>query len=185
MSIGTLALLQLSLMVAVNAQKPIDEQLFIRDGERPPSTAAEMANAAVAVVVAKHTGNARLVETLIPGGPTLLSTAHAFELVEIIKYDSLLPPFGKPFDIIVPGGDKELPTRILRSKMAETEAINRHGTYVIFLRWNEVANKMELAWDHAGLQEVTTNTVRSASRSHSRHSGKTKDAFLEELRASQ
>jgi hypothetical protein len=181
------ALAVLASAVGVAAQKPVRELPIFINGPLPPASPAEMIRAADAVIVARYTGTNRLVARGTRGASKAVdSTDYAFEILEVLKFDPLLPPGVEPqIDIRLEGGDRELPTRIERTAIAHTEPLIPHHRYAVFLSRNTVRDELYLAWAGASLYDITSDTVRSLDRERRRQEGMPVAEFLDALRAAQ
>jgi hypothetical protein len=149
-------------------------------GQPPPPTVQEMVDFADAVVVAHHTGATEVRQSATSvAGYTLVSTSHTFRVIEIVKFNAMLPAVGATFPVVTPGGNRNRGTHVERTRVGETEPMNLQGTYVVFLSGK---SKLQLLWSHGGLLEITSGFVKSGSLDVARHNGKPADAFLAELR---
>jgi hypothetical protein len=163
---------------AADLQKPVREEVAYVDHAPAPETVPEMVSAAAAVVVAEYTGQSRLIEE---NAAHPIMTSYTFRLVETIKRHGALPLDGDEMEVELHGGDKEHATYIERTRVAETRALQKNHTYVLFFAWNLIQNKLQLAWGPS-LYDVAEGYVRSVNARALQHDGKTSAAFLAELR---
>jgi hypothetical protein len=162
-------------------QKPVREEVAYVDHAPAPRTVPEMVSAAAAVVVAEYTGRSRLIEE---NAAHPIMTSYTFRLVETVKRHGALPLDGDEMEVELHGGDKEHATYIERTRVAETRALKKNHTYVLFFAWNLIQNKLQLAWGPS-LYDVAEGYVRSVDVLTLEHDGKTAAAFLAELRTAQ
>jgi hypothetical protein len=158
-------------------QKPVREEVAYLDHAPAPKTAPEMVSLA-AVVVAEYTGRSRLIEETAAHP---IMTSYTFRLVETIKRHGALPLDGDDMEVELHGGDKAHATYIERTRVAETRALKKNHTYVLFFAWNLSQNKLVLAWGPS-IYDVAEGYVRSVNARALQHDGKTSAAFLAELR---
>jgi len=167
----------------VAAQKPMIEQSVFNDHAMPPSSPIEMARAVDAIVLGKYTGETRLIEHSFSARDVLRSTAHIFEVIDVIKAAPFLPNVGDRFEVVLIGGYKEFPKHVLHAKLADADELQAEATYAIFLRWNQRRNEFRLAWEQDGLYNVTNATVRGVGRGRPQQDRQSVPAFLNALRA--
>jgi hypothetical protein len=163
---------------AGDLQKPVMEEVAYVDHAPAPETVPEMVSAAAAVVVAEYRGQSRLIEE---NAAHPIMTSYTFRLVETIKRHGALPLDGDDMEVELHGGDKEHATYIERTRVAETRALKKNHTYVLFFAWNLSQNKLVLAWGPS-IYDVAEGYVRSVNARALQHDGKTSAAFLAELR---
>ena len=163
---------------AADLQKPVREEVAYVDHAPAPETVPEMVSAAAAVVVAEYTGQSRLIEE---NAAHPIMTSYTFRLVETIKRQGALPLDGDEMEVELHGGDKEQATYIERTRVADTRALKKNHTYVLFFAWNLIQNKLQLAWGPS-LYDVAEGYVRSVNARALQHDGNTSAAFLAELR---
>jgi hypothetical protein len=167
-----------STLHAAVMQKPVREEVAYVDHAPPPKTVPEMVSGAAAVVIAEYTGRSRLIEE---NAAHPIMTSYTFRLVETVKRHGALPLDGDEMEVELHGGDKEHATYIERTRMAETRALKKNHTYVLFFAWNLIQNKLQLAWGPS-LYDVAEGYVRSVDVLTLEHDGTSAAAFLAELR---
>ena len=147
------------------------------DRAPPPRTLPAMVSTAAAVVTAEYTGRSRLIED--EARP--ISTSYRFRVVETVKRHAALPFDGQEVEVELHGGDKEHATYIERTRVADTRALERNHTYVLFLVWNPTQKKLQLGWGPS-IYDVSGGYVRSVDTRELQHDGKAAGTFLAELR---
>ena len=169
----------------LHAQKPVIESPLRTSPIRPPATAPEMVASADAVIVAQWTGQARAGERTSPDGLLLPTrTFYTFRVEEVIKNHPSLPPLGQEIEFWLPGGDRELPTRIERVRDPKTGDLRPSGRYVLFADHSVRTGELYLAWGPLGVYEITNGRVAALRLDWPRHDGKDAGAFLREIRPS-
>jgi hypothetical protein len=171
--------------VAQVREKPVQEEVVDVSYRRPPETAREMVSRAAAVVVAEWGGQSRLVESGVSGAgiPLPKMTAYTFRILEIVKLDPLLPSVGDSIDFTVIGGEKELPTRVERTKNRDALDFVPHHRYVIFIGRDSNTSELYLMWGLLGVYDITSRTVTSLSPAWRRHDGTDATSFVSEVKA--
>jgi hypothetical protein len=165
------------------ARKPIRETVVYWDTSPPPPSLKAMVDEAAAVVVGRHVGHPRLIETVIPGDTRAdRSTAYEFQLTEVIKADPLLPEAGEVLSLVLPGGDKEYSDRISRLRIAESTPLRSGTSYVIFLARNKVRPELYPAWGIGSFFDLSNERVSSLDGVQRRHNDKARAEFIGELR---
>ena len=164
--------------------KPIRERTIHVDTTPPPSSLNDMVDEAAAIVVSRYDGQSRLVETVLdPKLPPHRATAYAFRILEVIKSDPLLPGVGGVFSVELPGGDKELPDRIDRSRIADSSPIYDGRDYIIFLRRNTVRPELHPAWGMSSFFDISRDRVAALNWQRRFYNDRSPAAFKAELRS--
>jgi hypothetical protein len=159
-------------------RKPIKDRVVHVDTSRPPSTGAALARESAAVVVARYAGQSRLVDESA-NGP--MRTFYTFEIEEIVKHSAYL--LSDRLEIALHGGEKEFPTHIERTLIDGAEPIKKNHSYIIFLALNLTTNRLYVAYETAGLYDITGGRISAVQHSRARDNGKAVSRFIDELRA--
>ena len=146
--------------LALGAQKPLETRLFAVNSQPPPGTLAEMIAACDAVVIARPTGQTRLRDW---GPDSLVETVYSFRIDETIKFSPVIPAVGDTIDIEVFGGQKELPSRIVRHQVSGYGAVRGNGRYLIFVKWvqNTAGERLVPCYSAAGIIDITGQRAKS------------------------
>jgi hypothetical protein len=88
------------------------------------------------------------------------------------------------FEIALPAGDREFSDRIERLNIAGSERLHSGRRYVVFLKVNRFTNKLYVAYNTAGIYDVTGSTAHAVDKSRTDDNHKAVSVFLNEIRKS-
>jgi hypothetical protein len=162
------------------AEKPThDVYMTIRPPSVPP-TLGGMTDMANSVVVAKYRGEGRLIEL----NSDLWETQYTFTIVDVLKVHGLTPNIGQALRVQLLGGTKELPSQILRVRVEDADLLIKNHSYVIFLGYDAVANRLGADWGGpAAFYDISGDRVRALDRAHLYFDAWPVDVFLDMIRS--